>query len=184
MSETEKYPCPCCGYLTLDEKPSGTFDICQICYWEDDNVAFDDPEFAGGANVVSLNTARDNFKKFRASEERWVTRVRPPLRHEVPDGRIEPPWMPSDHVIGAFWDWFVIYASKLAARDPEIVKVLDKRLSLLGEITWTIEPGESEQLVFILLPGESERIPITRRIVELAPTISGWELTTNEPLAN
>src|SRR5664279_3822845 len=136
MSETEKYPCPCCGYLTLDEKPSGTFDICQICYWEDDNVAFDDPEFAGGANVVSLNTARDNFKKFRASEERWVTRVRPPLRHEVPDGRIEPPWMPSDHVIGAFWDWFVIYASKLAARDPEIVKVLDKRLSLLGEITW------------------------------------------------
>lgn len=83
MSETEKYPCLCCGYLTLDEKPPGTFDICQVCYYEDDGS---DPDRGGGANGVSLNTARENFKKFRASEERWVSRVRPPLPEETPGG--------------------------------------------------------------------------------------------------
>ena len=180
MSASTNYPCPCCGYLTLDEPP-GNFDICQVCYWEDDSS---DPDVGGGANGVPLNTARDNFKKFRASEERWVTVVRPPLRHEVPDGRIEPPWIPSDDVIAAFWDWFAIYASKLAANDPEILKVLDERVSLLGEITWTIETGETDHLVFILSAGESERTSVTRRIVELAPAISGWELTSSEPLAN
>ena len=181
MTATTKYPCPCCGYLTLDEQPPGTYFICPVCNWEDDYI---DPDFAGGANVVSLNTARDNFKKFRASEERWVTRVRPPLGHELPDGRIEPAWIPSDQVIGAFWEWFAIYAPKLAANDPEIVKEVDRRVSLLGEITWKIEPGESDRLAFILSAGESERISVTRRIVELAPTIAGWEFASTEPLAN
>ena len=83
MTASTNYPCPCCGYLTLDEKPPGTYNICQVCYWEDDNV---DSDFAGGANDVSLNTARENFKKFRASEERWVSRVRPPLPEEIPGG--------------------------------------------------------------------------------------------------
>jgi Cysteine-rich CPCC len=183
LSASTQYPCPCCGYLTLDETPPGTFNICEVCFWEDDNVAFDDPDFAGGANVVSLNTARDNFKKFRASDERWVTVVRPPLGHEVPDGRIEPPRIPSDRVIGAFWDWFAIYASKLAANDPEILKVLDERVSLLGEITWTIERGEGERVGLVLSPGESQRIAVTRRIIELAPTIAAWDFSSTEPLA-
>jgi hypothetical protein len=179
MTASINYPCRCCGYLTLDEEPPGTYNICQVCYWEDDSI-----NDAGGANVVSLNTARENFRKFYASEERWVTAVRPPLRHEVPEGRIEPPRIPSDHVIGAFWDWFEIYASKLATNDLEIVKVLDERVSLLGEITWTIERGESERLGFVLSPGKSERISVTRRIIELAPTIPGWDFTSTEPLAN
>jgi hypothetical protein len=85
MSASTNYPCPCCGYLTLDEEPPGTFNICQVCYWEDDGVAFADPDFAGGANKVSLNTARENFKKLGAAEERWVTAVRPPLPEEIPN---------------------------------------------------------------------------------------------------
>jgi hypothetical protein len=28
--------CLSCGYKTLDEEPSGTYDICEICFWEDD----------------------------------------------------------------------------------------------------------------------------------------------------
>jgi hypothetical protein len=30
-----KYPCPCCGYLMFYEGP-GSYDICKICFWEDD----------------------------------------------------------------------------------------------------------------------------------------------------
>ncbi|MEV5113035.1 hypothetical protein MRBL20_001149 [Peribacillus frigoritolerans] len=33
-----KYTCPCCGYKTLDEEPPGTYDICSICFCEDDGV--------------------------------------------------------------------------------------------------------------------------------------------------
>ncbi|MFG1660373.1 CPCC family cysteine-rich protein [Micromonospora chersina] len=28
------YACPCCGYLTLDER--GGSEICPVCFWEDD----------------------------------------------------------------------------------------------------------------------------------------------------
>jgi hypothetical protein len=31
-----KNSCPVCGYLTLDER--NTFDICGICFWEDDGI--------------------------------------------------------------------------------------------------------------------------------------------------
>ncbi|WP_082252910.1 CPCC family cysteine-rich protein [Bacillus sp. FJAT-27251] len=29
------YTCPCCGFKTLEEEPPDTFDICEICFWED-----------------------------------------------------------------------------------------------------------------------------------------------------
>ena len=30
----KKYTCPCCGYQSLDS--DGDYDICEICFWEDD----------------------------------------------------------------------------------------------------------------------------------------------------
>jgi hypothetical protein len=48
--------CPCCGYKTLPEKH--LYDICPICFWEDDIVQFEDPDFEGGANIVSLRQAQ------------------------------------------------------------------------------------------------------------------------------
>ncbi|PFR99412.1 hypothetical protein COK55_32640 [Bacillus cereus] len=56
-----KYTCPCCGYKTLEEEPPGTFDICSICFWEDDNVQFDDPDYEGGANEESLRKYQKVF---------------------------------------------------------------------------------------------------------------------------
>ena len=60
-----KYACPCCLYYTFEEKPSGTYDICPVCYWEDDIVQLADPDFSGGANDVSLNLAKENFGKLQ-----------------------------------------------------------------------------------------------------------------------
>ena len=82
--EVEMYQCPCCGYLTLSEESPGTFEICPICYWEDDNVQAADPNYEGGANQVSLNQARQNFAEFGASTRDAVTRVRRPLPEETP----------------------------------------------------------------------------------------------------
>ena len=38
--EIVKYTCPCCGYKTLDEEPPNTYDICEICFWEDDGFQY------------------------------------------------------------------------------------------------------------------------------------------------
>ncbi|HRI09165.1 MAG TPA: CPCC family cysteine-rich protein [Nannocystaceae bacterium] len=45
-----KYACPCCRCLTLDEAPGGTYKICAVCYWEDDQIQFRDHDYEGGAN--------------------------------------------------------------------------------------------------------------------------------------
>lgn len=79
----ERYPCPCCGFLTLSEGSYDTFEICPVCYWEDDNVQYNNPDFKGGANEESLNEARENYKKFGASSKRYLKNVRAPLSDEI-----------------------------------------------------------------------------------------------------
>lgn len=77
-----RFACPCCGFLTLREPPTGTYDICEVCFWEDDGVQFRDPDYEGGANTVSLNQARENFRLHQVSEPRFRSNVRPPRPEE------------------------------------------------------------------------------------------------------
>lgn len=78
-----KYQCPCCGYYTFDNEPNGNYDICPVCFWEDDPIAIDDTTFVGGANHVSLQQARLNFKKFGACEKDMLSYVRKPNINEM-----------------------------------------------------------------------------------------------------
>lgn len=80
------YACPCCGYKTLTEAPPGTYDICEICFWEDDGVQYHDPDYSGGANKVSLREAQSNYNKFGACEERCVKFVRKPTNSDEYEG--------------------------------------------------------------------------------------------------
>jgi hypothetical protein len=80
----EKYPCPCCSYLTLPEPPPGTYAICPVCGWEDDPVQFEDPEYSGGANHISLSEARENVLRIGAVAEEMKSHVRAPRKSEVP----------------------------------------------------------------------------------------------------
>lgn len=82
INQHNKYKCPCCGYYTFDYEPDNHFDICEVCFWEDDGLQMDDPDMTGGANVVSLNQARINFKEFGACEKRVLEYVRPPRDDE------------------------------------------------------------------------------------------------------
>ncbi|MEM7174098.1 MAG: CPCC family cysteine-rich protein [Bacteroidota bacterium] len=80
-----KYQCPCCKYYTLEEGRENSFDICDVCYWEDDEIQEDDPSYTGGANDVSLNQARENFKKYKAASEFVARFTRAPNEYELPD---------------------------------------------------------------------------------------------------
>ena len=52
--------CPCCGEHYFSEEDF--FEICPVCGWEDDGLQRDEPDFEGGANVMSLNQARAAWK--------------------------------------------------------------------------------------------------------------------------
>ena len=82
------FACPCCGYYTLDEKPPGTYQICPVCWWEDDPVQFEDPTYPGGANELSLAQARENFRSMRVSDPRLKRHAREPLPEELSENNI------------------------------------------------------------------------------------------------
>ncbi|MCH7291309.1 hypothetical protein MMP65_07560 [Acinetobacter sp. ANC 3926] len=44
----------------------------------------EDHDYGSGANVPSLNPARENFKKYSAIEECFVKNVRKPRDEEIP----------------------------------------------------------------------------------------------------
>jgi hypothetical protein len=87
------FACPCCGYLTLGER--GAFEICSVCFWEDDGQDEHDADVVrGGPNGrLSLSDARRNFDLVGACEERHTAHVRAPETNEVPadgSGRVLP----------------------------------------------------------------------------------------------
>lgn len=75
--------CPCCGYLTIDDKCEVPTDICEVCFWQYDEVAQETPEKIIGSNRVSLNMAKENFKSIGAIEERFLGMVRMPCDDEL-----------------------------------------------------------------------------------------------------
>ncbi len=81
----KRYACPCCGYKTFIEKPNGSYDICNVCFWEDDPVQLNDPDYEGGANRVSLRQGQLNYEKIGACEEDMIKHVRKPSNEEARD---------------------------------------------------------------------------------------------------
>lgn len=53
MADSTLYPCPACGFLVFGE-PLGSYEICDVCDWEDDPVQVLYPSMRGGANKDSL----------------------------------------------------------------------------------------------------------------------------------
>ena len=79
-----KYPCPCCGYLTLPvPREEALCYICPVCFWENDVFITSDDEPSDENHGKSLNEAKENYKKFGAVEERFVKYVRAHLKEEI-----------------------------------------------------------------------------------------------------
>lgn len=59
----DRFLCPCCFMPTLAER--GWYNICPICFWEDDGQDSDDANIVrGGPNSdYSLTEARNNFEE-------------------------------------------------------------------------------------------------------------------------
>ena len=84
----EKYTCPCCGFKTLDNEHD--YDICEICFWEDDLVQFEDVDYEGGANDNSLRQAQYNYIEVGACQRDMLQHIRKPNVHDVRDENWKP----------------------------------------------------------------------------------------------
>lgn len=90
LTVNSKFTCPCCGHKTFREKPNGTYNICPVCFWEDDPTQLNDPNYESGANPTSLKKAQKNFIEFGACHIN--------MKHHVRQANIEEPkdrsWKP------------------------------------------------------------------------------------------
>ena len=60
------HQCPACDYFTLPTR--GQYEICPICFWEDDGIDLDRPDAISGPNHLSLREARANFQEIGACD--------------------------------------------------------------------------------------------------------------------
>ena len=56
--KAEKTKCPVCGKTLLSH-----FEICDICGWQNDRYQLRHPDEGGCANNMSLNEAREAYKR-------------------------------------------------------------------------------------------------------------------------
>lgn len=64
-AEYLKGRCEVCGLFTFDADTRGTFDVCEKCFWEDDEYHKNMNEPCGGPNgKLSVNQARKNYLKY------------------------------------------------------------------------------------------------------------------------
>jgi len=95
---TELHTCPCCGYKVFPDRP-GSYDICPICFWEDDMVQLAFPDLSGGANKVSLISGQASFILYGVSEERFSRNVRRPKDTDIRDILWRPINVESDRLL-------------------------------------------------------------------------------------
>lgn len=90
LSGDGPYACPCCRYLTLDER--GAFLVCAVCGWQDDGQDDQDADRVrhGPNRDLSLTRARANVRVLGACHPDRVGRVRPPRDDEHPLAQRDP----------------------------------------------------------------------------------------------
>ncbi len=80
----KKVKCPCCGNYTHDEELH-LFQICEVCFWQYDEVAHEKQNLIIGANHISLDEAKKNYKEFGVCKRGNEHLVRKPLEEELPE---------------------------------------------------------------------------------------------------
>lgn len=91
---------------------------------------------------------------------------------------------PDDKDILEFWAWFASIADALGDdfNNEVLQDALDARLGRLGEIAWELGPGSTAENALAISPdGDPGLLPLTRRIVAMAPRLGRWEFHPARP---
>lgn len=102
------HQCPCCDYFALDSR--GEYEICPVCFWEDDGVDIQSPDAYSGPNHMTLRQGRRNFASLGACAAKGAAHVLPRAKRaqfkvEPRKISLEPP-MRTIHIDGSkIQDW-------------------------------------------------------------------------------
>lgn len=77
----ERWPCPCCGFRTLDQ--ADAYELCAVCFWEDDPHQSRHPHSVDGANGVSLVEGQRSYLRIGAMAPEFVAKVRASTKDET-----------------------------------------------------------------------------------------------------
>ncbi|MBR5447806.1 MAG: hydrolase, partial [Clostridia bacterium] len=50
-----KHRCVCCGNITINDPEPLMHEICPVCFWENDPIQNENPDYKGCSNRISLN---------------------------------------------------------------------------------------------------------------------------------
>ena len=64
--------CACCDRFSLTD---GDWEICPVCFWEDDGLGIGEPDEESGPNHITLRQARANFASFGACDRKVLPKV-------------------------------------------------------------------------------------------------------------
>ncbi|MBA9087225.1 hypothetical protein FHR92_003707 [Fontibacillus solani] len=81
----KRIQCPCCYNFTIVSEDEVVVEICDVCFWQFDVVAHSKPNLSIGANHISLDLARENYKKFGVCKPEFKKMVRAPFEEELPE---------------------------------------------------------------------------------------------------
>lgn len=72
------HPCPCCDFQTLEKR--GSYDICRVCFWEDDGTTSSQAEHYSGVNRMTLHEARASYQAVGAVKADFLAELYPDRR--------------------------------------------------------------------------------------------------------
>ena len=81
----QRHPCKCCGYYTfVGTQEDIAWDICPVCFWENDVFGTDIHTYSG-ANHMTLAQGQENYRQCGACDPKMLSHVRPPAPEELPE---------------------------------------------------------------------------------------------------
>lgn len=137
--------CQCCGYKTIEEK--NNYEICPICFWEDDIYQNENQFSNGGANKISLVNAQMNFIKFACCDKQFEKNVRKIYESDEYDNK----WKP--FVIKALEEFMgnEDIAEKLINEEIETINEEDEKIiqiNLYYEAMFLYDKGLLKKILF------------------------------------
>lgn len=89
--------------------------------------------------------------------------------------------------INEFWTWFIKHKTYLTPENisDNLISKLDDKILSLGDFSWEIHKGDTEENMLIISPGgDVDLIPETNKVIRLAPKIENWEFRYYKPSKN
>jgi hypothetical protein len=84
----KRLQCPCCENFTVDSDDEKIVDICDVCFWQYDDITHELPDRNIGANHITLRQAKDNYRQYKVCKIEFIHLVREQFDDVLPKNNL------------------------------------------------------------------------------------------------